>query len=112
MVTKKGVKQQIESMEFMTQKSFTACLECGNSPVAEFRKKELEKFAKKHPDCAQFHRDIFPGGISEKIPDWQLVRPAICFITGVCCDCCEKNHKDIWDICQQARLDYERGISP
>lgn len=104
------IKEAIESMVFMTQECFTPCFECGNVPVAEFREKKLKEFAEEHPECAQYHRDLFPGGISSEVPDWRLVRPAICFIGGVCCDCCEKNHKNTWDMCQQAKLDYEKEI--
>ena len=104
------IEQAIESMVFMTQEAFTPCLECGNSPVGEFREEKLKKFAEEHPECVKFHRDTFPDGISSEIPDWKLVQPAICFIAGVCCGCCEKNHKDVWDMCQQTRLDYEKEI--
>lgn len=105
---KMPIEKAIGFMVGMTQEAFTACLECGSVPVAEFREEELRKFAKEHPECVQYHQDMFPGGISERVPDWTLVQPAACLISGICCNCCERAHKGTWGMCQQARLDYEK----
>ena len=102
------IEKAIESMVLMTQECFTPCFECGSSPVAEFREEELKKFAKEHPECVQYQREMrshWQGPYIDR-PDWLLVQPAICFIGGVCCSCCEENHKDVWDKCEQAKLDY------
>jgi len=98
------VNKAIEDMQLMTQECFTACLECGEEPVGEHRKEKLEKFAIEHPECVQYQKELLqPRGI----PDWKLVEPPKCFIMMVCCRCCEDNHKGVWEMCQQARKDYE-----
>jgi len=107
---KMEVDEDIQYMIDMTQEAFTACLECHNAPVGEHRERELRRFAEEHPDIVEHQKELVRGyGQGPKgIPDWRLIEPAICFIGMVCCSCCEDNHKDIWDMCQQAREDYER----
>ena len=108
----RDIKEAIDSMVYMTQEAFTPCLECGNSPIGEFREEELKEFAGRHPECVRFQREMRSNWQKPHIdvPDWRLVQPAVCFISGVCCDCCKKNHIDVWDMCRQARLDCEREV--